>query len=64
MADRARPGPQQHRRRPHGARWDPGKRSKPATRAQAIEALRHQVPACTKCRPDTALSIVDRCCGP
>ncbi|MFF6954687.1 DUF6233 domain-containing protein [Streptomyces iakyrus] len=42
-----------------GECWDPGKRAKPATRAQAIEALRHQVPACTKCRPDTALGIVD-----
>ncbi|GGU05820.1 DUF6233 domain-containing protein [Streptomyces coeruleorubidus] len=40
-----------------GECWDPGKRVKPATRAQAIEALRHQVPACTKCRPDTALGI-------
>ncbi|OUD04011.1 hypothetical protein CA983_06235 [Streptomyces swartbergensis] len=37
--------------------WDAGKRSRPATRAQAVEALRHQVPACTKCRPDTALGI-------
>ncbi|MFJ5731012.1 DUF6233 domain-containing protein [Streptomyces paradoxus] len=27
------------------------------TRAQAIEALGHQVPACSKCRPDTALGI-------
>ncbi|KJK34072.1 hypothetical protein UK15_37665 [Streptomyces variegatus] len=42
-----------------GECWDPGKRARPATRAQAIEALRHQVPACTKCRPDTALGIVD-----
>ncbi|WP_053674013.1 DUF6233 domain-containing protein [Streptomyces sp. NRRL B-1140] len=40
-----------------GECWDPGKRAKPATRAQAIEALRHQVPACSKCRPDTALGI-------
>ncbi|MEU0900154.1 DUF6233 domain-containing protein [Streptomyces massasporeus] len=30
---------------------------KAATRAQAIEALRQQVPACSKCRPDTALGI-------
>ncbi|MFE9115863.1 DUF6233 domain-containing protein [Streptomyces collinus] len=37
--------------------WDPGKRARPATRAQAIEALRKQVPACSKCRPDTALGI-------
>ncbi|GAA2919412.1 hypothetical protein GCM10011428_39610 [Streptomyces violaceus] len=40
-----------------GECWDPGKRVKPATRAQAIDALRHQVPACSKCRPDTALGI-------
>ncbi|MFF8017046.1 DUF6233 domain-containing protein [Streptomyces sp. NPDC007929] len=40
-----------------GKCWDPGKRAKPATRAQALEALRHQVPACSKCRPDTALEI-------
>jgi hypothetical protein len=40
-----------------GECWDTGKRSRPATRAQAIEALRRQVPACSKCRPDTALGI-------
>ncbi|WP_338775282.1 DUF6233 domain-containing protein [Streptomyces sp. DG1A-41] len=40
-----------------GECWDPGKRARPATRAQAVEALRHQVPACSKCRPDTALGI-------
>ncbi|MFI7021048.1 DUF6233 domain-containing protein [Streptomyces sp. NPDC050164] len=40
-----------------GECWDPGKRVRPATRAQAIEALRHKVPACSKCRPDTALGI-------
>ncbi|WP_306970328.1 DUF6233 domain-containing protein [Streptomyces afghaniensis] len=42
-----------------GECWDPGKRAKPTTRAQVVEALRHQVPACSKCRPDTALGIVD-----
>ncbi|MEU1106638.1 DUF6233 domain-containing protein [Streptomyces tibetensis] len=42
-----------------GECWDPGKRARPATRAQAIEALRQRVPACSKCRPDTALGIVD-----
>ncbi|MFJ3445728.1 DUF6233 domain-containing protein [Streptomyces sp. NPDC086081] len=42
-----------------GQCWDPGKRAEPATRAQAVEALHRQVPACTKCRPDTALGIVD-----
>ncbi|WND23490.1 DUF6233 domain-containing protein [Streptomyces violaceus] len=30
---------------------------KPATRAQAIDALHHQIPVCTKCRPDTARGI-------
>jgi hypothetical protein len=40
-----------------GECWDPGKRARPATRAQAIEALRHQVLACSKCRPDTVLGI-------
>ncbi|MBB4710178.1 hypothetical protein BJ965_000060 [Streptomyces luteogriseus] len=40
-----------------GECWDPGKRTKPATRAQAIAALRQQASACTKCRPDTALGI-------
>ncbi|MFF8940377.1 DUF6233 domain-containing protein [Streptomyces paradoxus] len=40
-----------------GECWDPGKRVKPASREQAIDALRQQVPACTKCRPDTALGI-------
>ncbi|MEU0060132.1 DUF6233 domain-containing protein [Streptomyces sp. NPDC006334] len=30
---------------------------RPATRQQAIEALRQQVPACIHCRPDTALGI-------
>ncbi|MGR4852053.1 DUF6233 domain-containing protein [Streptomyces sp. LARHCF252] len=29
----------------------------PATRAQAIDALHHQMPVCTKCRPDTALGF-------
>ncbi|MFJ2968632.1 DUF6233 domain-containing protein [Streptomyces collinus] len=32
---------------------------RPATRQQAIEALRQQVPACIHCRPDTALGIFD-----
>ncbi|MEU3298138.1 DUF6233 domain-containing protein [Streptomyces longwoodensis] len=34
-------------------------RCRPATRHQAMEALRQQVPACVPCRPDTALGIVD-----
>ncbi|MFE0474815.1 DUF6233 domain-containing protein [Streptomyces sp. NPDC058947] len=42
-----------------GQCWDPGKRTKPVTMAQAIGALRQQVPACTKCRPDPALGIVN-----
>ncbi|MFJ4356118.1 DUF6233 domain-containing protein [Streptomyces massasporeus] len=40
-----------------GECWELGKRVKPASREQAIDALRQQVPACTKCRPDTALGI-------
>lgn len=39
--------------------WDPGKRAVGASRAQAIEALRQQVRACTKCRPDTELGFLD-----
>ncbi|MER8226486.1 DUF6233 domain-containing protein [Streptomyces sp. NPDC094143] len=42
-----------------GECWDPAKRAKPAIREQAVEALRQQVPACTKCGPNTALGIVD-----
>ncbi|NEA46889.1 DUF6233 domain-containing protein [Streptomyces sp. SID10815] len=34
-------------------------RCRPATRQQALEALRQQVPACVHCRPDTALGILD-----
>ena len=29
------------------------------SRAQAVDALRQQVPACTHCRPDTALGVLD-----
>ncbi|MEU1852101.1 DUF6233 domain-containing protein [Streptomyces sp. NPDC019990] len=29
------------------------------SRTQALDALRHQVPACTYCRPDTALSFLE-----
>ncbi len=39
--------------------WDAGKRHVPVTRAQAVEALRQQIPACTKCRPDTALGLLE-----
>ncbi|MEU5367357.1 DUF6233 domain-containing protein [Streptomyces sp. NPDC005925] len=34
-------------------------RCRPATRQQVLDALRQQVPACTHCRPDTALGILD-----
>ncbi|MEU6557852.1 DUF6233 domain-containing protein [Streptomyces sp. NPDC046915] len=34
-------------------------RCRPATRQQAVDALRRQVPACIHCRPDTALGILD-----
>ncbi|MET7722934.1 DUF6233 domain-containing protein [Streptomyces mirabilis] len=34
-------------------------RCRPVTREQAVDALRHQVPACTHCRPDTALGFPD-----
>ncbi|MET9016926.1 DUF6233 domain-containing protein [Streptomyces olivaceoviridis] len=34
-------------------------RCRPATRAQAVDALRHQVPACPHCRPDTELGVLD-----
>ncbi|KUM96198.1 hypothetical protein AQI95_42755, partial [Streptomyces yokosukanensis] len=33
-------------------------RCRPATRQQALDALRRQVPACPHCRPDTALGIL------
>lgn len=34
-------------------------RCRPASRQQAIEALRQQVPPCIHCRPDTALGILE-----
>ncbi|MEV6738644.1 DUF6233 domain-containing protein [Streptomyces sp. NPDC051104] len=34
-------------------------RCRPATRAQVLDALRQQVPACTHCRPDTALGFLE-----
>ncbi|MGW5284485.1 DUF6233 domain-containing protein [Streptomyces collinus] len=34
-------------------------RCRPATREQALAALRRQVPACVHCRPDIALGIPD-----
>lgn len=39
--------------------WDPGKRCAPITREQAVDALRNQVAACSKCRPDTALKMLE-----
>lgn len=39
--------------------WDPGKRRVPATREQALDALRQQVPACSRCRPDSALGFLE-----
>ncbi|MGW0771900.1 DUF6233 domain-containing protein [Streptomyces sp. NPDC002676] len=33
--------------------------ARPATRQQALDALRQQVPPCIPCRPDTALGILD-----
>ncbi|WTO41185.1 DUF6233 domain-containing protein [Streptomyces achromogenes] len=33
-------------------------RCRPATRQQALNALRH-VPACVHCRPDTALGLLE-----
>ncbi|MFF9594280.1 DUF6233 domain-containing protein [Streptomyces sp. NPDC014646] len=39
----------------------PGRRrTPPASRQQAIDALRQQVPLCLHCRPDTALGILDQ----
>ncbi|WP_435609596.1 DUF6233 domain-containing protein [Streptomyces sp. C10-9-1] len=35
------------------------RRCHPATRQQAIDALRQQVPPCTHCRPGIALGILD-----
>ncbi|NDZ74550.1 hypothetical protein G3I36_26630 [Streptomyces sp. SID10362] len=34
-------------------------RCQPTSRAQVVEALRHGVPACVHCRPDTALGLLD-----
>ncbi|MEU1707681.1 DUF6233 domain-containing protein [Streptomyces sp. NPDC005706] len=34
-------------------------RCRPATREQALEALRRQVPPCVHCRPDSALGVLD-----
>ncbi|MFI5979204.1 DUF6233 domain-containing protein, partial [Streptomyces sp. NPDC051452] len=34
-------------------------RCRPATRHQALDALRQQVPPCPHCRPDTAPGVLD-----
>jgi hypothetical protein len=34
-------------------------RCRPVTREQALEALRHDVSACTFCRPDTELGVLE-----
>ncbi|MEU7428600.1 DUF6233 domain-containing protein [Streptomyces sp. NPDC040750] len=34
-------------------------RCRPASRQQALDALRRQVPPCPHCRPDTALGVLD-----
>jgi hypothetical protein len=34
-------------------------RCRPVGRGEALDALRQQVPACTYCRPDTALGLLD-----
>jgi hypothetical protein len=39
--------------------WDPGKRLMPATWEQARDAIRQQVPACSKCRPDARLGLLE-----
>ncbi|MER6983557.1 DUF6233 domain-containing protein [Streptomyces carpinensis] len=40
--------------------WDPDKRARPVTRAEALDALtRLQAQACSKCRPDTALGVLE-----
>ncbi|MGV9249746.1 DUF6233 domain-containing protein [Streptomyces sp. NPDC003710] len=41
--------------------WAAGKsgHSRPATRRQALDALRQLVPDCVHCRPDTALGILE-----
>ncbi|UXY19431.1 DUF6233 domain-containing protein [Streptomyces cynarae] len=34
-------------------------RCRPATRAQVLDALRHQVKACPHCRPDNELGVLE-----
>ncbi|MER5871960.1 DUF6233 domain-containing protein [Streptomyces sp. NPDC002044] len=42
-----------------GGCWDTGKRSAPATADQIRALLAEGVPACTHCRPDTALGVLE-----
>ena len=39
--------------------WNAGKRSKPATREQALRALADRVDPCPHCNPDTVLGFMD-----
>ncbi|MEU4730766.1 DUF6233 domain-containing protein [Streptomyces sp. NPDC023588] len=39
--------------------WDRGKRCRPLTAPEARRALSDGVRACTHCRPDTALGVLD-----
>ncbi|MGW5480643.1 DUF6233 domain-containing protein [Streptomyces sp. NPDC004008] len=62
MVDPVRAPPQQRRRRAHPRNcWAAAKsyRCRPATRQQALDALRRQVWACPHCRPDTELGVLD-----
>ncbi|MFE5038888.1 DUF6233 domain-containing protein [Streptomyces sp. NPDC056683] len=42
-----------------GTCWATGRRSRGVDRVTALRALTDGVPACTECRPDTALQILD-----
>jgi hypothetical protein len=42
-----------------GGCWNAGKRSRGVARDQAMRALVDGVPACTHCRPDTELGILE-----
>ncbi|MFG3016185.1 DUF6233 domain-containing protein [Streptomyces cinerochromogenes] len=61
LADPVRPQPHQCGRGAHRRLLATAKsgRCRPATRQQALDALRQQVPPCIHCRPDTALGILD-----
>ncbi|MGW2557394.1 DUF6233 domain-containing protein [Streptomyces sp. NPDC001635] len=61
MGGGARPAKVEPGRRAHGRLLDRAKSSRcvGVSRAQAVDALRQQVPACTHCRPDTALGVLD-----